>query len=157
MIQYLPIDKDTTAGRTVLVRVCIRDGWDAGGWAGQHKYFWWADGSFTGMGSTTSEPTPDIELGGDSSTLTIKWGDVEHQDYYVTAAVEKQMKELAAARKVEADKRYLGVVPKWKPWINDCHTLVDDTLRECNLPPTKLGRFDGHSADKYSLKTCTIL
>ncbi len=176
---HLQIDESPERNR--LVRVCVRDGWDAKGWAGQHKYLVWEDGSFTGMGSTTTEPSPDIELlppgaaagppfapgelgdvelkdmnpneiGKELEDLTehIKWGEPFFENYWVTPELEAQMKRIAREKKRVADEKYFGVLTKWMVIVNDCHTLVDDTLTECGLPPSKLGRMSGHSADRYA-------
>jgi hypothetical protein len=150
--QQKKTDKNEGEGRSIPVNVCIRNGWGANGWAGQHKYFWWKDDTFTGMGSSTKEPSPKVALEGDN----LEWGRVMCECYWVDANTEKELKRIAAKKKEVADQKYLGVVPTWKPYTNDCHTLVDDSLKEANLPPTELGRFSGESAEKYDTKKCVI-
>lgn len=134
----MPLPIDHAADRTVCVRVCIRDGWNLGGLMGQHKFFYWSDGTFTGMGSTTSEPQPDVEAG-PVTVQNLSWDEVQYEEYWVTPALEIAMKSLAQSKKSNADKS------TWWPVVNDCHTLVDAVLRECDLPPSGLGRFSGNS------------
>jgi hypothetical protein len=140
-------------GRSEDVCVCIRNGFAARGYAGQHKYFLWSNDTFTGMGSSKEEPNPRIAIEGSS----VKWGgNFECEHYYVTEQKEAELKRIAEEKKVVADQKYLNTSPSWTPYINDCHTLVDDTLEEADLPPTKLTRFAGDSTKVYSMEKCTI-
>jgi hypothetical protein len=140
----MPHKINKSTNRSVCVRVCIRDGWSLNGIAAQHKYFWWEDGSFTGMGSASREPAPDVE-NGPAGERNLVWTEVEHVEYWVTPAHETQMKNLAGQKKVQADNWL------WVPYANDCHTLVDDVLRELHYPPTVgLGRFAGNSSTLVS-------
>ena len=92
------------------------------------------------------------EIGKELEDLSehIKWGEPFFENYWVTPELEAQMKRIAREKKRVADERYFGVLTKWMVIVNDCHTLVDDTLSECGLPPSKLGRMSGHSADRYA-------
>jgi hypothetical protein len=156
----MPLPIDHAGNRTNCVRVCIRDGWNLGGIAGQHKFFAWNDGTFTGMGSTTSEPQPDVEHG-PASVQNLTWSQIEHEEYWVTPALETEMKQCAEKKKSRADSAI------WVPVSNDCHTLVDDVLRECDLPPSGLGRFSGNSstivsraltaAKEKAMNSCSVM
>ena len=112
---------------------------------GQHKYFWWSDGSFTGFGSTESESGPGAD---------------QCEVYWVNEKTETKMKRLAKQKKDAFEKANLpSPTGIYVPFVNDCHNLVDDTLRECDLPPTSLGRFSGESEAVYSSleESCTIV
>jgi hypothetical protein len=117
-------------GRTVRVWVCIRSGWDMGGWMGQHKYFWWEDGTFTGFGTTTHENGPSKD---------------QHEVYWVTTNTEERLKNKARLKKEAFEHPTTFSAGVYMPLFNDCHNLVDDSIRECGLPPTSLGRFSGES------------
>lgn len=100
--------------------VCTRSAFFQGSPA-THKYMFFSDGSFCGMGSAQSEKGP----AGDTC-----------KEYWMPKEKMQEVKKVCQANKEAADDKL------WKPVINDCHKVVEDTLKVTGHEPAKeLGRF----------------